>query len=83
MAAMIGVNGVLAWALIFGRLGLPALGLVGAGIATAISSAFSFFAMLALVLTLPDLRKHRILRRFHRPVWPRLTSCSASACPSG
>jgi MATE family multidrug resistance protein len=83
MAAMIGFNGVLAWALIFGRLGLPALGLVGAGIATAISSAFSFFAMLALVLTLPALRKHRILRRFHRPVWPRLSELFRLGVPIG
>jgi MATE family multidrug resistance protein len=83
MAAMIGVNGVLAWALIFGELGLPALGLTGAGIATAISSAFSFFAMLGLILALPDLRKHRILRRFHRPVWPRLSELFRLGVPIG
>ncbi len=83
MAGMIVVNGGLAWMLIFGEFGLPALGLVGAGLATAISSALSFVAMLALVLTLPELRRHRILRRAHRPSWPKLTEVFRLGVPMG
>jgi MATE family multidrug resistance protein len=37
----------LVWMFVFGRLGAPAMGVVGAGIATAISEALMFFAMLA------------------------------------
>lgn len=83
MAGMIAVNGGLAWLLIFGHLGLPALGLAGAGLATAISAMLSFAAMLALVLTLPELRKHRILRRAHRPVWPRFAEVFRLGVPIG
>jgi MATE family multidrug resistance protein len=50
------VNVVLALVLIFGRLGLPEMGIQGAGVATAIGSTAS--ALLALVLFLgPDYRK--------------------------
>jgi MATE family multidrug resistance protein len=37
------------WVLIFGNLGFPALGLEGAGIATALTRVLSFFALLAFV----------------------------------
>jgi MATE family multidrug resistance protein len=43
------VNAGLDWVLIFGRLGLPALGLVGAGIATAVTRTLCFAALAALV----------------------------------
>jgi MATE family multidrug resistance protein len=43
-------NAVLAWALIFGELGLPALGLVGAGIATAATRAFMLALLFGLVI---------------------------------
>ncbi len=37
------------WVLIFGNLGFPALGLEGAGIATALTRVLSFFALLAFI----------------------------------
>jgi MATE family multidrug resistance protein len=43
-------NALLAWALIFGHLGLPALGLVGAGIATSATRAFMLAVLFALVI---------------------------------
>jgi MATE family multidrug resistance protein len=42
-------NVVANWALIFGHLGLPALGIVGAGTATALTRAFMLFMLLWLV----------------------------------
>ena len=43
------VNAGLDWVLIFGHWGLPALGLVGAGIATALTRVLCFVALAALV----------------------------------
>jgi len=38
-------NGLFAWALIFGHLGFPALGLWGAGLATSMTRGFCFFGL--------------------------------------
>lgn len=51
--AMLPVNGVLAWALVGGHLGLPALGAVGAACATAIASWLGAAAMLTVIWRLP------------------------------
>lgn len=68
MLASILFNGVAGYGLIFGHFGLPKLGLMGSGLATAGSSIFSFVAMLAVIWATPALRKFRIFRRAHRPV---------------
>ncbi len=65
------VNGVLAWALIFGRLGLPAMGLVGAGIATTIATTLQFLAMAIIVTRHRRFRRYRLFGRFWRADWPR------------
>jgi MATE family multidrug resistance protein len=72
MAAMIVVNLVGNYMFIFGHFGAPALGLLGSGIASAIANAFSFFAMLAVVLTAPTFTPYRLWRRFFRPHWATL-----------
>jgi MATE family multidrug resistance protein len=54
-------NGVLAWALIFGHLGLPAKGLWGGGLATSLTRAFCFAGLLVLIRWLA----------LHRDAWPR------------
>jgi MATE family multidrug resistance protein len=43
-------NAIANWALIFGNLGLPPLGLVGAGIATSLTRALSLLGLAALVV---------------------------------
>ena len=53
------LNGALAYALIFGRWGMPQLELTGAGIASAVTNLLMFAAM-TLVVT-----RHRSFRRFH------------------
>lgn len=68
MLAAIGVNGLLGWSLIFGHFGLPALGLLGSGLATAVSAVFEFVAMVVVIWLTPSLRAYRIFRRAHRPV---------------
>ncbi|MGH0035279.1 MAG: MATE family efflux transporter [Myxococcota bacterium] len=44
-----GFNLLANWALIFGHLGLPALGVVGAGVATTLTRAFMLLALVAMV----------------------------------
>lgn len=58
------VNIALNWLLIYGNWGMPALGVQGSGIASAIAYAFSFFAMLTVVLAAPSFRKYHVLHRF-------------------
>ncbi|HEX3065015.1 MAG TPA: MATE family efflux transporter [Dongiaceae bacterium] len=48
------VNLPLAWALIFGHFGLPAMGAMGAALATSISRWLMFAAMAGYVLRMPD-----------------------------
>jgi MATE family multidrug resistance protein len=60
------VNIALNYVLIYGNLGAPALGVQGAGIASAIAYAFSFFAMLVFFLFAPSFRKYHLLHRFFR-----------------
>ncbi|ABC21501.1 MATE family efflux transporter [Rhodospirillum rubrum] len=70
----IGFNALAAWALIFGHLGLPALGLPGAGVSSSLSSLF-MVAGLALVITRQRrLKRYRLFGRFWRPDWPRLVT---------
>ncbi len=72
MLAAVLLNIVLDYGLIFGRLGIPELGLLGAATATAMSSAFCFFVLAGFVTFAPSFRPYRIWRRFHRPDWSRL-----------
>lgn len=44
------LNAVLCWALVFGRLGLPELGALGAGISTSIARAVMVLGLVAIVL---------------------------------
>jgi MATE family multidrug resistance protein len=77
------LNAALAWVLIFGRLGLPALGVVGAGIATSIANTFSFVALLGFILTDRRLRRYYILGRLWRPDWKRFRELVRVGLPIG
>ncbi len=62
-------NGLLNWVLIFGNLGAPAMGVVGAGLATTLTN----FVMAALILGYTAgaaaLRRYELYVRFWRPDW--------------
>lgn len=62
------VNALLAWALSAGHLGLPALGAVGAALATTIASLLGAAGMVASALTVP-LASARGVRRFDVAAW--------------
>ena len=61
------VNAILAWGLMFGRLGMPSLGLPGAGIATSLVNLGMFLALAATIMATPALSRFRIFAR----VWRR------------
>jgi MATE family multidrug resistance protein len=77
------LNGVLAWGMIFGRLGLPALGVAGAGFATSIANIFSFVALLGFILVDRRLRRFHILGRIWRPDWRRFREMLRVGLPIG
>lgn len=76
MLAAIPFNVLAGWALIFGHLGFPPLGLFGAGLASTASSCFLFFGMLTVILIDRRFRRYALVGRFwtrdrerHRQVW--------------
>lgn len=71
------------WCLMYGNLGFPALGIVGAGIATVLSSAL-MFAGLALVVSIERrFRRYRLFGRFWRADWPRFFALLRLGLPIG
>jgi MATE family multidrug resistance protein len=77
------VNVGAAWVLMFGKLGFPALGLVGAGIATTLSSTFLFLGLVAVVLRDRTLRRYHLFGRFWRADWPRYKALWRIGIPIG
>ncbi len=82
-AAALPINAGLAWGLIFGRLGLPQLGLIGAGIATAIVSGFMALGLAVLILRDRRMRRYRIFGRFWRVDGPRFSRLLRLGLPIG
>ncbi len=68
----IGINALADYALMFGNFGLPRLGLIGAGVASATVTTFMFLALLSFVLSDRRLRRYRMLGRFWRADWSQL-----------
>jgi MATE family multidrug resistance protein len=60
-------NAFINYALIFGKFGLPALGLEGAGIGSASANLFMFMGLAAVVLLDRRFRRYRLFGRFWRP----------------
>lgn len=69
--AAVAFNVLANWCLMFGNLGFPALGIVGAGIATTLSSIFMFAGMALVVSLEKKFRRYRLFGRFWRADWPR------------
>ena len=81
--AGIGVNALANYAFVFGNLGAPALGLVGAGIATILTSLFVLAAYVLAIRLDPALHRYRIFGRFWRPDWRRLWQLTLVGTPIG
>ncbi|MBL8587633.1 MAG: MATE family efflux transporter [Methylobacteriaceae bacterium] len=77
------VNALANWALIFGRLGAPALGLPGSGLATTIACV-CMFAVIAIFATADRrMRRYHVFGRVWRPDWPRLRELTRLGLPLG
>ena len=76
-------NGVADWALMFGHLGMPALGIVGAGIATTLASTVMFGGLALVLLFERRFRRYRIFGRFWRADWARLYTLAKLGLPIG
>jgi len=75
-ALIIGVAGVIGnaifnYILIFGKLGFPALGLLGAGIGSVLTNALMFAGMVAVLMLHPKFRRYHLFGRFWRADWQR------------
>ncbi len=66
-------NALANWCLIFGNLGFPKLGIVGSGIATALSSLMMFAGLVIVILRDKQFRRYHLFGRFWRADWPRFS----------
>jgi MATE family multidrug resistance protein len=76
-------NALLNYVLIFGKLGLPPLGLVGAGIGSSITNFLMFAAMAGVVLSHGRFRRYHLFGRFWRSDWPRFRDLWRLGLPIG
>ncbi len=76
-------NALAAWCLIFGHLGMPKLGLVGAGLATTFATSLMFLLIAIVVLTDRRFRRYRLFGRFWRADWPRFRALWHLGLPIG
>ncbi|MEP7452472.1 MATE family efflux transporter [Phyllobacterium sp. SB3] len=67
----VGFNALANYALIFGHFGFPPMGIVGSGIATALSSVLMFSGMVLIISLDRRFRRYHLFGRFWRADWPR------------
>ena len=79
--ASVGVNALLGWVLIFGNLGAPAFGFMGAAMASALCELFLFVAMALVVLRVRRFRRYALFGRWWRADWPRFRQLFALGLP--
>ena len=73
VVSMFGIilNAVISWALIFGKLGLPALGLFGAGLGTSIVWTVMMIVLAVIIMRARRFRRYHLFGRFWRADWIR------------
>ena len=79
----LGLNAAGNYVFMFGKLGLPEMGLAGAGLSSALCAAFMFSALCFYVLRHPDYSRYRLLKGRLKPDWPRLRELFRVGFPIG
>jgi multidrug resistance protein, MATE family len=79
--AAIPLNGVLAYALIYGAFGLPSLDLLGAGLATTVVNVAMCVVAVWICYACRPFKKYRVLGRFWRADWPLMRQLFAIGVP--
>ena len=69
------------WVFMFGNLGAPAMGAVGAGVASAITMYFMFVSLLAYMLFSPRYREYEIFHFGRGPQWGEMREILALGLP--
>ncbi|MHA7968550.1 MATE family efflux transporter [Rhizobium sp. CAU 1783] len=77
------MNGVLAYALVLGHFGFPALGMTGAAIVAVMVQWASFLFMVAYIQTREETRRYELFVRFWRPDWHALWEVVHLGLPIG
>ncbi|MYL96472.1 MATE family efflux transporter [Novosphingobium sp. FGD1] len=80
-ALAIGVNALGNYALVFGNLGMPALGLTGSALASTITACVTVLAYALAIGTDRQLRRFHVFGRWWRPEWSRLRQMLALGLP--
>ncbi|HEY1863128.1 MAG TPA: MATE family efflux transporter [Roseiarcus sp.] len=85
IAGVIGVafNALANYALVFGKLGMPALGIIGSGIATTLSQSLMFLILLSIALVEPRLKRIRPFALPWRPARRELAALWRLGLPMG
>ena len=76
-------NFVLGWALIFGRLGLPELGIFGGGLASSIVWTAIAAVLMLVIVTDCQFRRFHLFGHWWRPDWARLAAMLKLGLPIG
>jgi len=71
MVIAVAINALGNYALVFGRLGFPQLGIFGSGVATSFASTFMFAGLAVVCMREKRFRRYHIFGRFWRADWPR------------
>ncbi|WP_301752010.1 MATE family efflux transporter [uncultured Erythrobacter sp.] len=77
----LGTNVLGNWALVFGNLGLPALGLMGSALSSVITALAMLVAYVFVIRRDRSLRRYRIFGRWWRPEWTRLKQIMVIGTP--
>jgi MATE family multidrug resistance protein len=71
------------YVLVFGHFGLPALGMFGSGLATAMSNTLLFVALAVTISVAKRFRRYHLFGRWWRADWPRLQALWRLGLPIG
>ncbi len=77
------LNALVSWSLIFGRFGLPALGIFGGGLGTSIVWSCLTLALGLVIATDARFRRFHLFGRFWRADWPRFRRIWSLGLPIG